>query len=93
MIQKSIITPFAFNFSYNFHHVAYIDLYRFLTCLDKLYTGVVSLSLFSFCAEISHIFSLGGQTRSSPKTGSGRSRTPLCRTKKWRLYDERFSLI
>lgn len=48
MIQKSIITPFAFNFSYNFHHVAYIDLYRFLTCLDKLYTGVVSLSLFSF---------------------------------------------
>lgn len=25
-----------------FHHVAYIDLCRFLTCLDKLYTGAMS---------------------------------------------------
>lgn len=47
MIQKSLITPFAFTFS----SFSYIYLYRFLTCLDKLYIGVAFFSQLLFFAN------------------------------------------
>lgn len=50
MIQKSTNTPVAFIFFLLFHCVDYIDLYRFFTCLDKLYS--LFESFVFFCTEI-----------------------------------------
>lgn len=52
---------------HSFFHIISCSLYRFLTCLDKLYTGCLLESFVFFCMEIFQIFSLGKTDRIEPQ--------------------------